>query len=37
MGIGIKGMIEKVIGTYSDRELKKIYPIADKVTAESQR
>ena len=33
MGIGIKGMIEKVIGTYSDRELKKIYPIADKVTA----
>ncbi len=31
--MGIKGMIEKVIGTYSDRELKKIYPIVDKVTA----
>ena len=25
--MGIKGIIEKVIGTYSDRELKKIYPI----------
>ena len=31
--MGIKKMIEKVIGTYSDRELKKIYPIADKVMA----
>lgn len=29
--MGIKGIIEKVIGTYSDRELKKIYPIVDKV------
>ena len=31
--MGIKKMIEKVIGTYSDRELKKIYPIVDKVMA----
>ena len=31
--MGLKNMIEKVIGTYSDRELKKIYPIVDKVTA----
>ncbi|HIV85656.1 MAG TPA: preprotein translocase subunit SecA [Candidatus Monoglobus merdigallinarum] len=33
MAIGIKGIIEKVIGTYSDRELKKIYPISEKVLA----
>ena len=31
--MGLKSMIEKVIGTYSDRELKKIYPIADSVMA----
>ena len=31
--MGFKGMIEKIIGTYSDRELKKIYPIADSVMA----
>ena len=31
--MGLKNIIEKVIGTYSDRELKKIYPIVDKVTA----
>ena len=31
--MGLKSMIEKVIGTYSDRELKKIYPIADAVMA----
>ena len=31
--MSFKGIIEKVIGTYSDRELKKIYPIVDKVTA----
>ena len=31
--MSLKSMIEKVIGTYSDRELKKIYPIADKVMA----
>lgn len=29
--MGIKGVIEKIIGTYSDRELKKINPIVDKV------
>lgn len=29
--MGIKNLIEKVIGTYSDRELKKINPIVDKV------
>ena len=31
--MSFKSMIEKVIGTYSDRELKKVYPIADKVMA----
>ena len=31
--MSFKSIIEKVIGTYSDRELKKIYPIVDKVTA----
>ena len=31
--MSVKSMIEKVIGTYSDRELKKIYPIRDKVLA----
>ena len=31
--MSLKSMIEKVIGTYSDRELKKIYPIRDKVLA----
>ncbi len=29
--MGIKGVIEKIIGTYSDRELKRIRPIVDKV------
>lgn len=27
------GLFEKIFGTYSDRELKKVYPIADKVMA----
>ncbi len=27
------GLFDKIFGTYSDRELKKIYPIADKVMA----
>ena len=27
------GLFEKVFGTYSDRELKKVYPIANKVMA----
>ncbi len=31
--MGFKDIMEKFIGTYSDRELKKIYPIADKVMA----
>ena len=31
--MSVKSVIEKIIGTYSDRELKKIYPIVDKVTA----
>ena len=31
--MGFKKVVEKIIGTYSDRELKKIYPIVDKVTA----
>lgn len=31
--MGIKRVIEKIIGTYSDRELKKIYPVADMVMA----
>ena len=31
--MGIKGMIEKVIGTYSDRELKRITPIMESVLA----
>ncbi len=29
--MSFKSIVEKVIGTYSDRELKKIYPIVDKV------
>lgn len=29
--MSIKGIIERFIGTYSERELKRIYPIADKV------
>ena len=32
--MGIKGVIEKVIGTYSDRELKKIRPIVEQVLAQ---
>ncbi|MBQ2614167.1 MAG: preprotein translocase subunit SecA [Clostridia bacterium] len=31
--MSFKSVIEKVIGTYSDRELKKIYPIRDAVLA----
>jgi len=31
--MGIKSIIEGVIGTYSDRELKRIYPIVDKIEA----
>jgi len=31
--MGIKSILEGVIGTYSDRELKRIYPIVDKVEA----
>ena len=31
--MGIKGIIESVIGSYSDRELKRIYPIIDKIEA----
>ncbi len=31
--MSVKSIIEKVIGTYSDRELKKIYPIRDQVLA----
>ena len=31
--MSFKNMIEKMIGTYSERELKKIYPIRDKVLA----
>ena len=31
--MSFKSVIEKVIGTYSDRELKKIYPVVDKVIA----
>ncbi|MBQ9737325.1 MAG: preprotein translocase subunit SecA [Clostridia bacterium] len=31
--MSLKGLIEKVIGTYSDRELKRIKPIAEKVLA----
>ena len=35
--MGVKNLIEKFIGTYSDRELKRINPIADQVIAlESQ-
>ncbi len=33
INMGFKNLIEKVIGTYSDRELKKIYPIVDSVIA----
>ncbi len=29
----VKNFIEKIIGTYSDRELKRIYPIIDKIEA----
>jgi preprotein translocase subunit SecA len=31
--MGIKSIVEKVIGTYSDRELKRIYPIVDQIDA----
>ena len=31
--MGIKSIVEKVIGTYSDRELKRIYPIVDQIEA----
>ena len=31
--MSLKGLIEKVIGTYSDRELKRIKPIVEKVLA----
>jgi len=31
--MSFKSAIEKIIGTYSDRELKKIYPIRDRVLA----
>ncbi|MHB8062043.1 MAG: preprotein translocase subunit SecA, partial [Ruminiclostridium sp.] len=31
--MGIKSILEGVIGSYSDRELKRIYPIADKIEA----
>ena len=31
--MAFKNIIEKIIGTYSDRELKKIYPIVDSVVA----
>ena len=31
--MSFKGLIEKFVGTYSERELKRIYPIADKVMA----
>ena len=27
------GLIQKIFGTYSQRELKSIYPIADKIEA----
>lgn len=31
--MSIKGFVEKIIGTYSDRELKRIYPIVDQIDA----
>lgn len=31
--MGIKSIVEKIIGSYSDRELKRIYPIVDQVDA----
>ncbi len=31
--MGFKNIVEKIIGTYSDRELKKIYPIMESVLA----
>ncbi len=31
--MGLKGLIEKFVGTYSDRELKRIEPIVEKVMA----
>lgn len=31
--MGFKNIVEKIIGTYSDRELKKIYPIMESVIA----
>lgn len=31
--MGIKGILEGIIGSYSDRELKRIYPIVDKIEA----
>ncbi|MDR1299060.1 MAG: preprotein translocase subunit SecA, partial [Oscillospiraceae bacterium] len=33
----IKGLIEKIIGTYSSRELKRLYPIVDEIEALSGR
>ncbi len=29
--MGIKSIVEKIIGSYSDRELKRIYPIVDQI------
>jgi len=31
--MAFKNLVEKIIGTYSDRELKKIYPVVDQVLA----
>src|SRR5699024_5038681 len=31
--VSIMGLITKIFGTYSDRELKQIYPIVDKIEA----
>ncbi len=31
--MGIKNIVEKIIGSYSDRELKRIYPIVDQIDA----
>ena len=31
--MSVKSFIERIVGTYSDRELKRIYPIADSVMA----
>ncbi|MCL2060749.1 MAG: preprotein translocase subunit SecA, partial [Oscillospiraceae bacterium] len=32
----LKGMIEKIIGTYSNRELKRLYPIVDDIEARAE-